>query len=82
MQQSYKLLAISHWLLDTRITEETLPHLPISPYFPSLSPYFLRIVAFGRKYGTDDGVSYIRKTDNQEVVDENSCTFVNCERNR
>ena len=40
MQQSYKLLAISHWLLDTRITEETLPHVPISPYFPSVSPYF------------------------------------------
>ena len=32
MQQSYKLLAISHWLLDTRITEETLPHLPIPSF--------------------------------------------------
>lgn len=32
MQQNYKLLAISHWLLDTRITEETLPHLPIPSF--------------------------------------------------
>ncbi len=32
MQQSYKLLAISHWLLDTRITEETLPHVPIPSF--------------------------------------------------
>ena len=32
MQQSCKLLAISHWLLDTRIIEETLPHLPIPTF--------------------------------------------------
>ena len=32
MQQSYKLLAISHWLLNTRITEETLPHFPIPSF--------------------------------------------------
>lgn len=64
MQQSYKLLAISHWLLDTRITEETLPHVPISPYFSSVSPYFFADSDIRSEICTDDGVSHIRKTDN------------------
>ena len=46
------------------------------PTFHRFLPTFLQIVTSGRKYGKDDGVSHIRKTDNQEVVDENSCTFV------